>query len=214
MSDLINVLIVEDNKSYAYTLREMIHDAQDMVWAGTFPRGEDCVETLKADSKLNPHVILLDLHLPGRDGSAFIPVFKQLRPAAEIIVVTQDDNYLNTLEAIRLGAAGYILKDVSVTAIWNAVREVYQGGHIIDPHLSRLVLRALTGDETQVDNPLSTREHQVLEQLAMGHVKKEIASNLNLSQHTINRYTENVYKKLRVSNVAAAVATAIRKGLI
>lgn len=61
---------------------------------------------------------------------------------------------------------------------------------------------------------MSLREKQVLKQLSMGYVKKEIADNLGLSVHTINRYAENLYKKLQVSNVAAAVATAIRKGLI
>ncbi|MEM1223606.1 MAG: helix-turn-helix transcriptional regulator, partial [Verrucomicrobiota bacterium] len=89
-----------------------------------------------------------------------------------------------------------------------------EGGNCIDPRLSRLVLNVLTSKETTVDSPLSKREQQVLEQLAMGYLKKEIANNLNLSLHTVNRYSENLYKKLQVTNVAAAVATAIRKGLI
>jgi len=205
---------VEDNKSYACSLQEMIDSAQDMAWIATFSRGEDCVDALKEDSSLHPDVMLLDLHLAGKDGLIFIPVLKQLLPKVEIIVLTQDDNYLKTLEAIRLGVAGYILKNVSVMTIWNAIREVNQGGNIIDPRLSRLVLQVLTSENVPIENPLSRREKQVLEQLAMGHLKKEIADNLELSQHTINRYTENLYKKLRVSNVAAAVATAIRKGLI
>lgn len=64
----------------------------------------------------------LDLHLPGRDGISFIPVIKQRVPDAEIIVLTQDDNYLKPLEAIRLGVAGYLLKGVFINEIWNATR--------------------------------------------------------------------------------------------
>ncbi|PXA05468.1 DNA-binding response regulator [Coraliomargarita sinensis] len=215
MQQVIRVLTIEDNTAYRQSLQDTIEAAPDMVLAGSFGRGEDAVEALKEDcSSLRPRVILLDLHLPGRDGISFIPVIKQLVPHAEIIVLTQDDNYLKTLEAIRLGVSGYLLKTVSINEIWNAIREVEQGGNVIDPRLSRLVLNVLTSGEAPDDNPLSERERQVLEQLAMGYAKKEIADNLQLSFHTVNRYSENLYKKLQVSNVAAAVATAIRKGLI
>ena len=212
---IIRVLTIEDNTSYRQSLQDTIEAAPDMVMAASFVRGEDAIEALKdEEAAVRPHVVLLDLHLPGRDGISFIPVIKQLVPNAEIIVLTQDDNYLKTLEAIRLGVAGYLLKSVSINEIWNAIREVMDGGNIIDPRLSRLVLNVLTSNEAPEDNPLSERERQVLEQLAMGYVKKEIADNLQLSIHTVNRYSENLYKKLQVSNVAAAVATAIRKGLI
>ncbi|MEM6884146.1 MAG: response regulator transcription factor [Verrucomicrobiota bacterium] len=214
MAKQIQVLIIEDNKPYAYSLREMLDAVEDMKWLGTFSRGEEAVDALKTDPSLKPDIILLDLKLSGREGMTFIPVLKQLLPNTQIIVLTQNDNYLKTLEAIRLGVSGYILKNVSVMEIWNIIREVHQGGNIIDPRLSRIVLNVLTSKQTKVENPLSDREQQVLEQLAMGHVKKEIADHLGLSLHTINRYTENLYKKLQVSNVAAAVATAIRKGII
>ncbi|HKK17237.1 MAG TPA: response regulator transcription factor [Opitutales bacterium] len=212
---MIRVLTIEDNTAYRQSLQDTIEAAPDMLLAASFGRGEDAVDALKEDcGALRSRVILLDLHLPGRDGISFIPVIKQLAPGAEIIVLTQDDNYLRTLEAIRLGVAGYLLKTVSINDIWSAIREVDQGGNVIDPRLSRLVLKVLTSGEAPEENPLSERERQVLEQLAMGYAKKEIADNLQLSFHTVNRYSENLYKKLQVSNVAAAVATAIRKGLI
>lgn len=215
MQKVIRVLTIEDNTSYRQSLQDTIEAAPDMLMAASFARGEDAVDALKQDeSPIRPDIILLDLHLPGRDGLTFIPVIKQIVPSADIIVLTQDDNYLKTLEAIRLGVAGYLLKSVSINEIWNAIREVKQGGNMIDPRLSRLVLNVLTSSDAPEDNPLSERERQVLEQLAMGYLKKEIADNLQLSIHTVNRYSENLYKKLQVTNVAAAVATAIRKGLI
>lgn len=215
MQKVIRVITIEDNTAYRQSLQDTIEAAPDMLLAASFGRGEDAVDALKEEHcTIRPHVILLDLHLPGRDGISFIPVLKQLVPDAEIIVLTQDDNYLKTLEAIRLGVAGYLLKTVSINEIWNAIRDVQQGGNVIDPRLSRLVLKVLTSGEAPEENPLSEREQQVLEQLAMGYAKKEIADNLGLSIHTVNRYSENLYKKLRVTNVAAAVATAIRKGLI
>ncbi|MEO0509650.1 MAG: response regulator transcription factor [Verrucomicrobiota bacterium] len=215
MHRVIRIITIEDNIAYRQSLQDTIEAAPDMLLAANFGRGEEAVEALREGySTLRPHIILLDLQLPGRNGVDFIPVLKQIVPNVEIIVLTQDDNYLRTLEAIRLGVAGYLLKSVSINEIWNAIREVNEGGNVIDPRLSRLVLKVLTSSEAPEENPLSEREQQVLEQLAMGFVKKEIAENLELSIHTINRYSENLYKKLQVTNVAAAVATAIRKGLI
>ncbi|MEO0454590.1 MAG: response regulator transcription factor [Verrucomicrobiota bacterium] len=214
MPNPISVLIVEDNKAFANSLKETIEAVPDMHWMATYHRGEDCMSQMKSDPRLRPDVILLDLHLPGRDGLNFIPLFKQMTPQSKIIILTQDDTHTHTLEAIKLGVSGYLLKNISISEIWTIIREVHQGGCIIDSRLSRIVLDALTSPSAPAENPLSEREQQVLEQLAMGYLKKEIADNLELSQHTINRYTENLYKKLQVSNVAAAVASAIRKGII
>ncbi|MEM1222651.1 MAG: response regulator transcription factor, partial [Verrucomicrobiota bacterium] len=118
MPKIIEILAVEDNRAYASSLTETIEAAPDMTLVGMFSRGEDSVEALKENSSLLPSIILLDIHLPGRDGISFIPVFRHLRPEAQIIILTQDDNYLKTLEAIRLGVAGYILKKVSIHEIW------------------------------------------------------------------------------------------------
>jgi DNA-binding NarL/FixJ family response regulator len=125
-------------------------------------------------------------------------------------VLTSDRDYHTTIEAIRLGVSGYILKNASIGEIRSAIYELNDGASIIDPQLARLVLNALCSDSTGGYGPLSEREHQVLELMAMGFVKKQVADRLDISYSAVAQYTESIYKKLQVPNVAAA----IRKGLI
>lgn len=215
MNPPIRIAVVEDNRAYSRSIREIIAATEEMEWLGDYPSAEDCSLAFQAPSPPDANVILLDLGLPGKSGMTLIPTLRKACPHAAILVLTSDDNYRTVLEAIQLGVAGYILKDTPVAELRRAIREVHEGGSVIDPQLSRLVLNAFrAGDGEGADNPLSTRERQVLELLAMGYVKKEIAAELGLSYSAIALYTANIYEKLQVPNVAAAVGAAIRKRLI
>ncbi|MGB0371649.1 MAG: response regulator [Opitutales bacterium] len=214
MSKITKVLVVEDSKIFAQSLREVIEVAPDLEWVGCYGRADACERALSRDHSIAFDLVLLDLHLPDREGLSLIPSIKQRYLNAHIIIITQNDDYLKTLEAVRLGVAGYILKNASIHKIWETIREVRDGGNVIDPRLSKLVLEVLSTPAKGQEGLLSEREVQVLERLSMGFVKKEIAESLDLSINTINGYTENIYKKLQVQNVAAAVATGIRRGLI
>lgn len=214
MNTLIKTVIVEDNPAFAGTLATMIDISDQLSATAVYGSAEKCLAALDGGQKPEADVILLDLHLPGKNGLTLVPVFQHHLPDANIIVLTQNDDYLTTLEAIKLGVSGYILKDASIREIRQAILEVNNGASIIDPQLSRVVLNALSSENYTQSNPLSVREKSVLELLAMGYVKKEVAERLDLSYRTIAQSTERIYKKLQVPNVAAAVATAIRKGLI
>ncbi len=136
------------------------------------------------------------------------------REARQLVRLVKADDYRTVLEAIQLGVVGYILKDTPIAELRRAIFEVHEGGSIIDPQLSRLVLKAFNEKDAGVESPLSERERQVLELLAMGYVKKEVADGLGISYSAVALYTANIYEKLQVPNIAAAVAAAIRKGLI
>ena len=214
MPDKTRILVVEDSKVYAQSLREIIEAAPDLEWIGTYSRVDECHQALDSDSAPSADILLLDLHLPDREGLSLIPLIRKVLPKCDVIVLTQNDDSLKTLEAIRLGVSGYILKSASIHKIWDTIRDVREGGNVIDPRLSKYVLKHLASPAEGNLSILSEREIQVLERLAMGYVKKEIADALALSINTINGYTENIYKKLQVQNVASAVATGIRRGLI
>ena len=214
MSKTIRIVVVEDNKRFAESLKEIVEIEDGMIWVACFASSEACLHAFTGEHAPEVDVVLLDLQLPGKNGLTLVPALKKVAPEANILVLTQDDDYHTTLEAIRLGVSGYILKDAGIADIRNAIREVHEGGSVIDPQLSRLVLNALTSDDSTIDNLLSRRERQVLELLAMGYVKKEVADQLDLSYRAVALYTENVYKKLQVPNIAAAVATAYRRNLI
>lgn len=214
MSNPIRVIIVEDNKRFAESLKKIVEMEEGMAWVARFASSEACIAAFNSKQAPEADVVLLDLHLPGMNGLSLVPILKKFAPEANILVITQNDDYLTTLEAIKLGISGYILKDAGIADIRNAIRDVYEGGSVIDPQLSRLVLTALTSDDSTIDNPLSQRERQVLELMAMGYLKKEVADHLDLSYRAVALYTENLYKKLQVPNIAAAVATAYRRNLI
>jgi DNA-binding NarL/FixJ family response regulator len=208
-----HVLVVEDNKSFTTSLKRMLEFNADMHFAGSFSSAEALLDASR-QAPLTADIVLLDLHLPGKSGLTLVPFLQEQCPQTNILILTQNDDYHTTLEAIRLGVSGYVLKNAALDDIERAIREVHEGGCVIDPQLSRLVLDALDSRNPAADSPLSKRECQVLELLAMGFVKKEIADRLGLSYHTVAEYTQNIFKKLQVPNIAAAIATAIRKGLI
>ncbi|VGO19322.1 response regulator transcription factor [Pontiella sulfatireligans] len=214
MAETIRIAIIEDNKNYAVSLEKMLLISEGLSCSVIYRSAEECMDNMYGDELIRTDIILLDLQLPGKSGLMLAPILRQNYPDTGILVLTQNDDYLATLEAIRLGAAGYILKRSSIADIRNAIREVYEGGCVIDPQLSRLVLNALDSTDFPKKNPLTKRERQVLELLAMGYIKKEVADKLNLSYRTITQYSEIIYKKLQVPNTTAAVAAAIRKGLI
>ncbi len=215
MSDIIKILIIEDNKPYTQSLQRMIEMSERLEHIDSFPNAADFIDRLGDNAFDEVDVVLLDLHMPGKSGFQLIPILRKEMPDSNILILTQNDDYHATLEAIRMGVSGYILKDSGIAAIRSAIIEVHEGGSVIDSQLSRIVLKTLSsGDESDEDNVLSSRERQVLELLAAGYVKKEVADRLELSYRTIAQYTESIYKKLQVPNIAAAVAAAIRKGLI
>ena len=213
MNKPAKILIIEDNANFTESLKEMIELSERLEFSKNFRSAEQCLDALGSEP-LEADVVLLDLQLPSKNGMTLIPELRRLLPQTEIIVLTSNDDYQTTVEAIRLGVSGYILKNASIGEIRCAIHEVHEGASIIAPKLSRLVLNALGTTDTGSTDTLSRREHQVLELMAMGYVKKEVADQLEISYRTVAQYTESIYKKLQVPNVAAAVAAAIRKGLI
>lgn len=214
MKPPIRIAAVEDNPAYARSIQEIITISDGMECCGVYQSAEECTEAFQSANPPQVNVILLDLKLRGKSGMTLIPFLRKAAPEAGILVLTSNDDYRTTLEAIQLGVVGYVLKDTPVAALRQAILDVHEGGTVIDPQLSRLVLNAFQDKGSGDDNPLSKREREVLELMALGYVKKDVANELGLSYSAVALYTANIYEKLQVPNIAAAVSTAIRKGLI
>jgi DNA-binding NarL/FixJ family response regulator len=214
MEQTITLMIVEDNKAYAKMLRDTVELSQGMESLGHFHSAEAFMNALNDPATQRPDVLLLDLNLPGENGLTMLPLIKKKSPETEVIILTQNNDYHTVLQAIHLGASGYLLKGGTIAIIRETIREVHAGSTYIDPQLSRMVLTALSHGDAPADNPLSPREMEVLELLAQGFSKKEVADQLTLSYHAIALYTRNIFKKLEAPNIAAAIATAIRQRLI
>jgi DNA-binding NarL/FixJ family response regulator len=211
MNDPIRTIIIEDNSNYFNALQKALETFDGVECVG----GYATFENFREASPDAPDCILLDINLPGVSGLNALPDIKQMMPHTEIIMLTQNDNYLNVLTAIQRGASGYIVKGGSINAIHQAIQDVHTGAAVIDPRLSRIVLTTLAGSPSVTEEEqLSARETEVLSALADGLTKKEVAHSLELSYHTVDLYTRNIYQKLKTPNIAAAIATAVRKRLI
>jgi DNA-binding NarL/FixJ family response regulator len=214
VKETIKIIVVEDNRAFARSIQEVILSGEDMDCIGLFSSADECRSALQSAEPPEADIILLDLKLPGTNGMTLIPFLRELVPKTAILILTNNDDYQTVLKAIQLGAVGYLVKDTPVSSLRRAIWEVHEGGSVIDPKLSRLVLKALTEIDTTTSNILSKLEQQVLELMAAGYVKKEVAEQLGISYSAVALYTTNIYEKLQVPNIAAAVATAIRRGLI
>lgn len=218
MNQTVNVVVVEDNRNFAESLKEIILLSENIDCLALFTNAEDCRANLESNNgvSLKADVFIVDLKLSGKSGMQLIPDLRRFAPDSAILILTNNEDYRAVLEAIQLGAAGYLNKDTPIPELRRAIREVHEGGSFIDPKLSKIVLDAVTNWEAvpQNGNILSNREREVLNLMASGCVKKEVAERLGISYSAVALYTSNIYEKLQVNNIAAAVAKAIRSKLI
>lgn len=210
----ISIMIVEDNRTYRESLLDIIEFSQGLECIGDFNAAEPCLKTLQEKPADRPDLLLLDLNLPGDNGLTVLPLFRKIATNTEVIILTQDDDYHTVLEALRLGANGYLLKGATIAEIRTIIREVSESATYIDPQLSRFVMDALCRSGAPSENPLSTRESEVLALLVRGYAKKEVADKMGLSYYTVVSYVRTIFDKLESPNLAAAIAKAIRQKLI
>lgn len=217
VSKPIQVMVVEDNHVYLQAIVDSLNQNDDFNCIANASSSEEALSRIRQEA-LRPEVILLDLELPGAHGLDALPTLLTLAPGCQVIVLTQSDRESNILEAISRGASGYLLKTAPLRHIFESIHEVYRGGASLDPKLADIALKLIRKVQPDIpeedDQLLTVRELEVLQMLSEGLVKKEIANQLGVSIHAIDKRMRRIYNKLQVQNVASAVAAAIRGGWI
>lgn len=209
---MIRVWIVEDNTHFRSVVRELVDEHDQLSCQNSFASCEELFRKLAVQPA--PDVLLLDVRLPGIDGIEAIRQIKEHAPNLEIIILTSFHDEEKIFRAVCAGASGYLLKSSSEEQIVQSILEVTRGGVPMTPSIARSVLGFLSHlTPSSNDYRLTRREQTILELMVEGLVKKEIAARLELSYHTVDSYLRNIYRKLRVSTRAEAVAKAIREGL-
>jgi DNA-binding NarL/FixJ family response regulator len=210
----IRVLIVDDHLVVRRGLRSMLADAEDVEIVGEASNAGEAVERA---TSLRPDILLLDIRMPGMDGLRLLRCLKEKLPDLKVIILTNYDDEQFLLEAFRVGAYGYLLKNVSRRDLLEALYTTYQGKRMLSPELVDSVLKQFVevGQRQAMDQfGLSDREIELLSLVAEGATNRQIAERLYWSETTVKRKLSDVFQKLGVCDRAQAAAVAVRHGLI
>ena len=212
MDGPIRVLIADDHPVVRSGLRALIETETGMEVVGDAADGKEAIE--KA-GQLLPDIVLLDLMMPGVSGLEAIEGIHKHDPDIHILVLTSFDQDDLLFPAIKTGAHGYLLKDSSPEDLLRAIRQVSRGESSLHPTIARKLIREFSGSsrETNPAVPLSTREYDVLELLALGLSNQEIADSLTISERTARKHVSNILDKLHVSNRTQAALFAVHRGI-
>jgi two-component system, NarL family, invasion response regulator UvrY len=175
--------------------------------------GADITQALSDVSRLAPDVVTLDLQLDGRSGFEVLAEMQQRQMSAKVIVLSMSDQPRNVAEALRMGAAGYVLKGSAGTELLAAVEAVMQRRRYLGAGLTDIAVQGLTTDAER-GNTLSPRERQILVMVARGKSSAAIGEELHLSPKTVDTYRSRLMAKLELADVPALVRWAIREKLI
>lgn len=213
-SEKKRILLADDHAILRSGLRLMLSTQPDLEVVGEASNG---METIEKCEELQPHLILLDISMPGLSGLDILPALRRVAPGVKILILTMHDDRHYLQEALRNGASGYVLKKAADTELITAIQAVLKGEFYVHHSMMRFVLEeVLDNQPSPLDewNQLSEREQQVLQMVALGYTSAEIAEKLTLSPKTVETYRARGMEKLGLRSRAALVRYALQHGLI
>ncbi len=227
LEEAARIIIADDHGLVRSGLRLMLEDEQDLEVVGEAENGRKALELCRS---LRPDLVLMDVRMPDMDGLEATREIKRELPRTSVIIVTMQENTDYLFEALKAGAAGYLLKRASPDELLSTVRKVLGGESLLNPELATQLLRQLLADEDEARprplsgfagrhadlpfEPLTPREVEVLQLVAQGYANKQIAQMLAISAGTIKMHVQKIIAKLEVSDRTQAVVRAIELGLI
>src|SRR6266566_2737573 len=225
----IHVLLADDHDILRQGLKILLSLQEEIEIVGEARTGREAVEMVR---NLEPDVVVMDISMPDMDGLEACEHIRRQYPATQVLILTMHESEEYFLQALRMGAAGYLVKKAAPTELHMAIREVAHGGAFLYPGLAKALIRAYVAD-VAVTTPTSRREErgktssiaqelqaltpreiEVLKLVAEGRTNQEIADRLVLSIKTIQAHRANVMEKLGLHDITKLVRFAIRHGLI
>jgi two-component system NarL family response regulator len=216
----IRTLIVDDHALFRRGLEIVLVTEPDIEVVG---EASDGAEAVKKAGEALPDVVLMDVRMPRSSGIEACRAIKDVAPSARIIILTMSDDEDDLFDAIKAGASGYLLKDIPLDEVAEAVRSVHGGQSLISPSMAGKLLsefatiasRESSEPPQQVPAPkLTDREMQVLKLVARGMNNRDIAKELFISDNTVKNHVRNILEKLQIHSRMEAVMVAVREKLI
>lgn len=217
---MARLAIVDDHDRVRAGIKAMLYGETDLEVVGEAADGGEAIELCR---RVRPDLMLMDVRMPQVDGLTATRALKGRYPEVSVLILTMHENQDYLLEAVKAGAAGYLLKDTPQHELVTAIRRVLEGETTLDQRLATRLLQWLVngagappqGQLLRESTPLLTpRELEVLKPLALGRTNPEIARELTITVGTVKNHVEHVISKLGVSDRTQAVVKALELGLI
>ncbi|HLF69519.1 MAG TPA: response regulator transcription factor [Actinomycetota bacterium] len=205
---LIRVVVVDDHPSYAKGLQMLLaSELANIDVVGLATSGADGLDVV---GKLLPDVVLMDIRMPGLGGIETTRLIKEQFPVVKVVMLTVSEEDQDVYDAMRLGASGYLPKQIEVEDLVSAIRSIHAGQVVISP----LVAGKLLGHSREEDVPLTDGDRELLRLVAEGYDNAKIAETLSVSESTLKRNLRNILEKLQLHNRVQAAVYAAKKGWI
>lgn len=216
--DALRIMIVDDHELFRRGIQMVLEQENDLEVVGEATDGEQAVS--KAE-ELTPDVVLMDVRMPKRSGIEATRKIKELVPSVKILMLTVSDQEEDLYEAIKAGASGYLLKEISEEDVADAIRSVWTGQSRISPAMASKLLNEFQAmskraeEREAVHTPrLTEREMEVLRLVAKGMNNRDIAKELFISENTVKNHVRNILEKLQLHSRMEAVVYAVREKLL
>jgi DNA-binding NarL/FixJ family response regulator len=210
----IRVLLVEDHSLVRAGFRALLQSCPGIKVVGETGDGRDALHLVE---KHQPDVVLMDITMPGLNGLEATAYVVNEHPNVRVIILSMHSGEEYVLQALRAGAAGYLLKNSDAAELELAISAVVQGETYLSPQVSKQVIAdylRLVGDTAGAREQLTPRQREVLQLIAEGHTTKQIAQILSISERTAMTHRTQLMERLDIHDIAGLVRYAIRIGLV
>ena len=214
MNDRITILLVDDHEVVRQGVRAFFEAHAEFDVVGEADSGAGAVKMVE---EFVPDVVLMDLIMPGMDGVEATRLIKNASPRTQIVVLTSYHEDEHIFPALKAGALSYLLKDVNMDELAEAVRKAALGDAVLHPHVAARVIDEIQGRKEAEFDPhsgLTNREMEILKLIAEGASNTDIAEQLVISLHTVKGHVSNILSKLHLADRTQAAVYAWQKGVV
>ncbi|WP_153111849.1 response regulator [Propionivibrio limicola] len=207
------IVVVDDHRLVRAGIVALLEDIPEVEIVG---EASDGTQALKTVAELEPDLLILDLSMPEMSGFEVLERIHETHPRVKVIILSMHDSAEHVHRALKLGASGYLLKDVLPDELVLAIDAIKKGRTWLSSAISKTVIDGYLGrnGEEGALSPLTERQSQVLKMIAEGQSTKQISGHLNLSVKTIETYRAQIMEKLDIHDIAGLVRYAIRQGIV
>jgi DNA-binding NarL/FixJ family response regulator len=211
----VRVVLIDDHDLLRRGIKTMLESESDIEVVG---EADDGTRALALVEETLPDVVIIDVVMPNKDGIEATREIKDAFPKVGVVVLSGHDEQQFVFDALKAGASGYLLKSAELDEVVTTVKSVAQGEGKLDPTLAFQVLSEFQSyqsqDVSEVYQPLTPREREILKLMSEGLPNKTIASRLQISERTVTTHVANIYSKLHVNNRVSAIQEAMRRRIL